>query len=613
MISRDGIFLIHPPFTDSRGPYVAIPQLAAYLHSRKIPVKAADLGAAFLKHLLTPTAIARGGAHAAKRFQELNQKRSLSVTRSIEYQILVRILREFPMHAGTVNWLSTPFADFSDIQQEAEARSYLLLLASIPYFPEIFLSDHHAVNPARFSPFSSRQLLAAARDDTPYTRIFRQVLKEAWPSSPPRIAGFSVVFTHQIVPAFQMAAMIRTLDPGVHITMGGPSISIFFRKLNNPDLFNLVDSLVLDEGEFPLEGLYHATDQSMDAPAQPLHQIPGIICRRNGAVHKMAPGPAPDITEIPGPDPTIFDLEQYLVPRERFTFPVGIGKGCSWQQCSFCRTGHPLCRKGQDLSGDRIFELIRRAQKDHCIRRFFFSTESADPIKLETLSRRILSEKMDIQWLTHTRVSKALTRERCRLFSQAGCIRLAVGIESMSQRILSLMRKGITPALVTRVLKEINGGIPLNAYMMVGFPGETREEALLSFQTVKNFKRQGLLKDFSYSMFVIQQESAVFQSPEEFGITHMVTDPDEDLCPDLAEFKGPGMDREEAFALYLEFLKTGRYTDTIPRQSTHVPLNGSTVPMAHSLERLRQAARTQWHSLVTPFGKWICDLEATLP
>lgn len=613
MILRDGIFLIHPPFTDSRGPYVAIPQLAAYLHARQIPVKAADLGAAFLRRLLTPAAIARGRAHAARRFRELNQKPRLSVSRCIEYQVLVRILREFPMHAGTVNWLSTPFADFSDIQHEAEARSYLLLLASIPYFPEIFLSDHHAVNPARFSPFSSRQLLAAAGDDTPYTRIFSQILKEAWPSSPPRIAGFSVVFTHQIVPAFQMAAMIRTLDPGVHITMGGPSISIFFRKLANPDLFNLVDSLVLDEGELPLERLYHATGHSMDQAARPIHQIPGIICRRNGAVHKTAPGPAPDITDIPGPDPTIFDLDQYLVPRDRFTFPVGIGKGCSWQQCSFCRTGHPLCRKGQDLSGDRIFELIRRAGKDHGIRRFFFSTESADPLKLETLSRRITAEKLDLQWLTHTRVAKELTRDRCRLFSRAGCIRLAVGIESMSRRILSLMRKGITPALVTRVLDEINGSVPLNAYMMVGFPGETREEALSSFQAVKDFKRRGLLKDFSYSMFVIQQESAVFQRPEEFGITRMVADPDEDLCPDLAEFQGTGMDREEAFALYLEFLKTGIYTDTTSREITHVPLNGSTVPLAHSLERLRQAARTQWHSLVTPFGKWICDQEASRP
>lgn len=607
MISRDGIFLIHPPFTDSRGPYVAIPQLAAYLHSRQIPVKAADLGAAFLKRLLTPAAIAEGVAHAAGRFQELNQKRSLSVTRCIEYQILIRILKEFPGHAGTVNWLSTPFADFSDIQNEAESISYLLLLASMPYFPEIFLSDHNAVNPARFSPFSSRQLLAAARDDTPYTRIFRQVLKAAWPTSPPRIVGFSVVFTHQIVPAFQMAAMIRTLDPGVHITMGGPSISIFFRKLNNPDLFNLVDSLVLDEGEFPLERLYHATGHIRNQDPPPFHQIPGIICRRNGTVHRTAPGPAPDITDLPGPDPTVFDLEQYLVPPPLFTFPVSIGRGCSWQQCSFCRTGHPLCRKGRDLSGDRIFEMLRRAKKDYGIRRFFFSTESADPAQLEMLSRRVTAENLDIQWLTHTRISKGLTRNRCRLFSRAGCTRLAVGIESMSHRILSLMRKGITPALITRVLEEINGSVPLNAYMMIGFPGETREEALFSFQAVKDFERRGLLNSFSYSMFVLQQESAVFETPKEFGITRVVKNPDEDLCPDIVEFKGAGMDRDEAFALYLQFLKTRIYTGT----STHVPLHGSLVPLAHSLERLRQAARTQWHSLVTPFGKWICDLEAS--
>lgn len=74
MISRDGIFLIHPPFTDSRGPYVAIPQLAAYLHSRKIPVKAADLGAAFLKHLLTPDSHRQGRGPCRKAFPGTESK-----------------------------------------------------------------------------------------------------------------------------------------------------------------------------------------------------------------------------------------------------------------------------------------------------------------------------------------------------------------------------------------------------------------------------------------------------------------------------------------------------------------------------------------------------------
>lgn len=612
MTKRRGIFLINPPYTDSRGPYVAIPQLAAYLKKKQIPVIGADLGAVFLKYLLNPESIARGAAHAASRFTALNREKDLSLAQRIEYQILVRILREFPIHAGTINWLSTPFADFSDFQEEPNSRSYLMLLASMPYFPEIFLLDHHSINPARFSPFSTRQLLLAAKDHTPYTRIFNEMLENNWPVQPPKIVGFSVVFPHQIVPAFQMAAIIRRLDPGVHITMGGPGISIFFRNLDNPELFTLVDSLVLDNGEQPLEKLYHALQQSSSKSAEVYRQIPGIISCRANTVQRTAPGPALNITDLPNPDPSIFDLDQYLVPRSRFTFPLSIGRGCNWQQCSFCRTGHPLCHKGQDLSGDRIFEMVRKIHKDYGIQRFFFSTESADPKQLEQLSQRIVDNHFDIKWLTHTRISKGLTRERCQLFNQAGCARLAVGIESMSDRLLHLMRKGITKRLITNVLKEVRGSVNLNAYMMVGFPGEKQFEAIESFEAVKKFQQQGLLSDFGYSMFVLQQESAVFERPQDFGITNIVIDPDEDLNPDIAEFTGDGMSREEAFTLYLRFVKSKIYTENGPENITHVPLNGKHVPLAHSLESLRQAAGDQWRSLVTPFGKWMIDQEAAI-
>ncbi len=63
-----------------------------------------------------------------------------------------------------------------------------------------------------------------------------------------------------------------------------------------------------------------------------------------------------------------------------------------------------------------------------------FSDESAHPIVLEYISRRLLSDGLSTNWIAHTRVSRLLTQERCKLFKDAGCTKLSLGVESFSNQ-----------------------------------------------------------------------------------------------------------------------------------------------------------------------------------
>jgi len=599
----EGILLINPPFSYLKGPYGAIPQLAGYLKSKGIPVRAEDLGAQFSRDFLTPAAVANGARHASERFRELNDEKNLGPRQKVEYNILLRVLREYTLRAGMINWLAMPFADFADIQ-ESEAQAHLMLLASMPYFPEIFLADHKYMNPSRFSPFSTRQILASTSDRSHYTNLFGKAIDRLWASAPPRIAGFSIVFSNQIIPAFQMAAMIKRRDARVHITMGGPTISIFFRRLGNPDLFDLIDSLIIDDGEIPLELLYHAVGGQNGA----VDEIPGVICRKDGRVYRKTAAEPLAIGDLPAPDLSVFDLDVYLVKKDRLFFPIRLGRGCSWQKCAFCRTDHPLCRMHQESGVAHIFELLRQLYHEQGLRNFFFSTESADPLLLEQLCRRILKEGLSIEWVTHTRVSREMSKARCELFAKAGCRHMAVGVESLSDRILQLMRKGITVNLVRKVLGEIGGALPLTAYMMVGFPSETRGEALATYESISRLKALGQLYAFSYSMFVLQQGSEIFANPSGFGITLPEIDPEEDLSPDLVGFTGDGMSRQEAFELYLRFIKEQLYPGASSASLQEIRIDGKQVRLRHDPEALRQAAKEQWRALVMPFGKWMDQL-----
>jgi anaerobic magnesium-protoporphyrin IX monomethyl ester cyclase len=597
--TRQGVLLLNPPIGDTRGPYLAIPQLAGYLKSRKIPVYAKDLATAFYKNLLTSRSIARGAAYVHERFRELNGASELIYPQLMEYSFLVRLLAEYPKHRGDIRFLTTPFADFNDIRESGIA-DYLLLLTSMPTYPEILMTSKQVMDPSKFYPYSSKEIIKAIKDTSSFTPIYRQLISEVVNEYSPRIVGFSLYFGHQIIPTFQMAAMLREMDPDVHITMGGPAISLFFREISNPDIFGWVDSLVLDDGEVPLERMY----ERLDDPLANVEDIPGVITCEGGQIVKTAPEPPPLMIDMPPPDFTVLDLDAYFQPREKIVMPLRISRGCPWQQCAFCRTSHPLCRETQTPDSDFVFEQLRRVYLDQGGRRFFFSTESADPHVLKKVAKRLLQESMKIKWFTHTRVAKSLTAEMGSLYARSGCSYLAVGVEAMSDRLLSLMRKGTTTRLIRSVFSDIGRTLPLSVYMMVGFPTETWAEALDSYESLQKLKSNGFIRSIFYTLFTLQQDSAVMKTPEEFGISAIDIDPDADLSPDVIGFQGEGMSREEAFELYLEFFNRETYGGSTIGAIDSIHLSGKKTEVRFDLSEIRRLSAGQWGVLAMPFAKW---------
>lgn len=67
------------------------------------------------------------------------------------------------------------------------------------------------------------------------------------------------------------------------------------------------------------------------------------------------------------------------------------------------------------------------------------------------------------------------------LMRNAGCVLFAFGVESLSDRILRGIRKGVTYAEVKKARKLCRGaGIKFVSFTAVGFPGESRGSILIS-------------------------------------------------------------------------------------------------------------------------------------
>jgi len=67
-----------------------------------------------------------------------------------------------------------------------------------------------------------------------------------------------------------------------------------------------------------------------------------------------------------------------------------------------------------------------------------------------------------------------------------GCIAVSGGLEVAHDRLLTLMKKGVTVEQVARVTRAFtDAGILVHAYLMYGFPTETPEETLETLERVR--------------------------------------------------------------------------------------------------------------------------------
>jgi hypothetical protein len=236
---------------------------------------------------------------------------------------------------------------------------------------------------------------------------------------------------------------------------------------------------------------------------------------------------------------------------------------------------------------------------------------------LEALSRRIISEKLHIAWITHVRFDRDLTLERCRMMREAGCRQLTLGLEAYNDRLLRLMRKGVTTELVDSVLSTLSrAGIPASVYMILGLPTETEQEALQSYASVEQLRSEGLIARCNYSLFHIQPYSRIARRPREFGISRIHFPSGQDLEPPAYRFEGSGMARESVIDLGVRLgLFDWALTEVLVPKDTDLerldelnfnglrgPLNYGAGKMASIIRRFWR--RTGWDGSLS-FGAWL--------
>jgi radical SAM superfamily enzyme YgiQ (UPF0313 family) len=104
-----------------------------------------------------------------------------------------------------------------------------------------------------------------------------------------------------------------------------------------------------------------------------------------------------------------------------------------------------------------------------------------------------------IKYRCYARADNSADENLLNLMLESGCVELGVGIESGSQKILTLMNKHTTVENNINFIQQTqNMGMSVNSFIMVGLPGESEK----TIEDTRNFMKKAKPHRFGYNIFV---------------------------------------------------------------------------------------------------------------
>ena len=123
-------------------------------------------------------------------------------------------------------------------------------------------------------------------------------------------------------------------------------------------------------------------------------------------------------------------------------------------------------------------------------------------------------EQLDLAWCCLTRVDQVDEKTLLRM-KEVGCTRIVYGIESGSQKILDLLRKGTTVEQNARAIELTKKvGIPVKTSIIIGSPGETQETVDASIRFIEEHRPDEQI----VCTFTPYPGSAVWDNPDLFNV-----------------------------------------------------------------------------------------------
>lgn len=579
------VLSVIPPMTQLNTPYPSTAYLTGFLRSRGIDAVQEDLALALVLHLFSPAgleamrerieATPERGRSARVRALHAQFERYLATIAptigflqghdaTLAHRIATRrFLPEGPRFGALDIYVDEDGGDplawaFGALGLADRARHlatlYLNDIADVlrdavdPRFEFVRYAESLAQSQASFAPLA--EALAAPRnlvDDTLHALTLEAIERHR-----PDLVLVSVPFPGSVYAAFRIAQSIKAHDAAIITALGGGYANTELRELAEPRVFDYFDVVTLDAGERPVLALVeHLRGE----------RARGSLVRafvREGDTVRYVNAAEPDVpfNDVGTPTWDGLPLDRYLSlldmlnPMHRLWSDgrwnkLTVAHGCYWKQCSFCDVSLDYISRYDAASATTLVDRIQAIVAETGQTGFHFVDEAAPPKVLKSLARELIRRQVPVSWWGNIRFEKSFHPELCRLLADSGCIAISGGLEVASDRLLKLMKKGVSVEQVARVTRAFSdAGILVHAYLMYGFPTQTVQDTVDALEYVRQLFEAGCVQSGFFHRFTCTVHSPVGRHPQDYGVQLLPLPPTTFAKNDIGFVDPTGVDHD---------------------------------------------------------------------
>jgi anaerobic magnesium-protoporphyrin IX monomethyl ester cyclase len=323
----------------------------------------------------------------------------------------------------------------------------------------------------------------------------------------PDVIGLSALYLPQLTFALALARWLDAEQPPRPdrrplVLLGGAATS----HVEVPELLAacpFLDGVAVGEGEAVLSGLLEGRSH---------FEIPGLAT-------PQFPHTAPDCAAaallLGAADFSDLALGGYLVPEP--VLPVLLSRGCRWRACAFCAHNFSFGDYRQKDAGAFADELATYGQR-YGARNFYLADQYVGPQALAALSDAIRARGLDLAFHSMARPTGRYTKELLATARAAGCVWLSFGVETGSERLLDLCRKGThVPEIRAAITESARADISNLVMLVFGLPTSTDEDVEATLDLLGEIHEH--VDAFTESSFVLFDHTEFARRAPELGLT----------------------------------------------------------------------------------------------
>jgi radical SAM superfamily enzyme YgiQ (UPF0313 family) len=221
------------------------------------------------------------------------------------------------------------------------------------------------------------------------------------------------------------------------------------------------------------------------------------------------------------------------------------GRGCQWAKCAFCSdvvSTNGLAYRSRSV-GHVLAEMEEQSRR-HATRNFLFLDLKLNsrPDMLRSIAEQLPGRVPGAEWIgtvhVDTRPDNGLSFQDLKIAVRGGMRRVSFGLETGSQRLLDVMKKGSTVEGNSEFIRNAHrAGLSLRCTMFAGYPGETEEDMAATADFLE--AHEHLLDRVRFNAFSLLDDTPIFKRMAEQSGALILTDLQPDPQRAKMEYRNP--------------------------------------------------------------------------